>query len=116
MILQRYVDLHLKLRPDFAFKSAPSGKPEHGQDGVEADDDGVLQDVAQTLRASGAEAMPLDILDPSIAFGLAEIMVKSKAAAVHEPWLRDRLEDDSIAIRAVIEADLFIPGTHYLQG
>jgi aspartyl-tRNA(Asn)/glutamyl-tRNA(Gln) amidotransferase subunit A len=84
-------------------------------DEVEADVDSVLQGVAQTLKASGAEVIPLDIPDPSIAFGLAEVMVKSEAAAVHESWLRDRPEDYSIAIRSVIEAGLFIPATHYLQ-
>jgi aspartyl-tRNA(Asn)/glutamyl-tRNA(Gln) amidotransferase subunit A len=82
---------------------------------VEADVDSVLKNVAQTLEASGAEVVPVDVPDPSIAFGLAEIMVKSEAAALHEPWLRERPEDYSIAIRSVIEAGLFIPAARYLQ-
>jgi aspartyl-tRNA(Asn)/glutamyl-tRNA(Gln) amidotransferase subunit A len=84
-------------------------------EGVEGDVDNVLQSVAQTLKATGAEVVSVDLPDPSVAFELAEIIVKSEAAALHEPWLRERPGDYSIAIRSVIEAGLFIPAVHYLQ-
>ena len=84
-------------------------------EGVEGDVDNVLQSVAQTLKATGAEVVSVDLPDPSVAFELAEIIVKSEAAALHEPWLRERPGDYSIAIRSVIEAGLFIPAAHYLQ-
>jgi aspartyl-tRNA(Asn)/glutamyl-tRNA(Gln) amidotransferase subunit A len=84
-------------------------------EGVEVDVDCMLQSVAQTLKAAGAEVVPVDLPDPSVAFELAEIIVKSEAAALHERWLRERPGDYSIAIRSVIEAGLFIPAAHYLQ-
>lgn len=75
----------------------------------------VLEDVRRCLESLGCRTSGVDVPDPKPAFDLGEIIVKSESAAMHERWLRERPEDYSIAIRAPIEAGLYIPATHYLH-
>lgn len=75
----------------------------------------VLDDVRRCLEKLGCPVTTVDVPDPKPAFDLAEVIVKSEAASLHERWLRERPEDYSIAIRTPIEAGLYIPATHYLH-
>ena len=81
--------------------------------GAEVQD--VVEDVRRCLESLGCRVSALDAPDPAPAFDLSEIIVKSESASLHERWLRERPGDYSIAIRAPIEAGLYIPATHYLH-
>ena len=75
----------------------------------------VLEEVRRCFESLGCRVGGVDVPDPKPAFDLAEVIVKSEAASLHERWLRERPGDYSIAIRAPIEAGLFIAATHYLH-
>ena len=75
----------------------------------------VLEEVRRCLERLGCRVEGVDAPDPTPAFDLAEIIVKSESAAMHERWLRERPGDYSIAIRAPIEAGLYIAATQYLH-
>ena len=75
----------------------------------------VVGDVRRCLESLGCRVSAVDAPDPAPAFDLSEIIVKSESASLHERWLRERPGDYSIAIRAPIEAGLYIPATHYLH-
>ena len=81
--------------------------------GAEVQD--VVEDVRRCLESLGCRVSAVDAPDPAPAFDLSEIIVKSESASLHERWLRERPRDYSIAIRAPIEAGLYIPATHYLH-
>ena len=81
--------------------------------GAEVQD--VVEDVRRCLESLGCRVSAVDAPDPAPAFDLSEIIVKSESASLHERWLRERPGDYSIAIRAPIEAGLYIPATHYLH-
>ena len=75
----------------------------------------VVGDVRRCLESLGCRVSAVDAPDPAPAFDLSEIIVKSESASLHARWLRERPGDYSIAIRAPIEAGLYIPATHYLH-
>ena len=81
--------------------------------GAEVQD--VVEDVRRCLENLGCRVSTVDAPDPTPAFDLSEIIVKSESASLHERWLRERPGDYSIAIRAPIEAGLHIPAAHYLH-
>jgi aspartyl-tRNA(Asn)/glutamyl-tRNA(Gln) amidotransferase subunit A len=76
---------------------------------------GMLDAVRQILSAAGTVVSNIAVPDPQAAFDLGEIVVKSEAASLHEPWLRDRPDDYSVAIRVPIEGGLYIPAPRYLH-
>ena len=80
-----------------------------------ADVQEVVGDVRRCLESLGCRVSAVDAPDPAPAFDLSEIIVKSESASLHARWLRERPGDYSIAIRAPIEAGLYIPATHYLH-
>ncbi len=81
--------------------------------GAEVQD--VVENVRRCLESLGCRVGAVDAPDPTPAFDLSEIIVKSESASLHERWLRERPGDYSLAIRAPIEAGLYIPATHYLH-
>ena len=70
---------------------------------------------AVASRASGAGSAAWTYPTRSLHSIWPRVIVKSEAASLHERWLRERPGDYSIAIRAPIEAGLFIAATHYLH-
>ncbi|MCB1743183.1 MAG: amidase [Gammaproteobacteria bacterium] len=84
-------------------------------EGVDSDVGAMLDEVRRCLQTAGCRSVSIDLPSPAEAFDLAEIIVKSEAASLHERWLRERAQDYSVAIRAPIEAGLFISAARYLQ-
>ncbi len=84
--------------------------------------DNVADEVHTVVRASlavfrdlGVEIVELETPDPEPAFNLAQILLRSEAAAVHEEWLRERPEDYSSYVRGELLNGLLIPAVRYLE-
>ena len=82
---------------------------------VDASVGAMLDVVRQVLSTTGTTISTITVPDPQPAFDLGEIVVKAEAASLHEPWLRERPGDYSVAIRVPIEGGLYIPAPRYLQ-
>ncbi|HWI37629.1 MAG TPA: amidase [Burkholderiales bacterium] len=65
------------------------------------------------FRALGASVVDVDLPDPTTAFELGDVVVKSEAAALHATWLRERPGDYAPGIRQQLEAGLGIPAPRY---
>ena len=81
-------------------------------------DDGIraLLDAAREVFADlGATVAPVEVPDPSVPFGLALIVLKAEAAAVHEDWMRNRPDEYDRGIREGMDAGLSVTAVDYLR-
>jgi len=74
-----------------------------------------VKEAADVLRSLGAEISRIPPYDFSSTFDIAETIVKSEAAAMHEPWLAERHGDYAPHVRNRIEAGFLIPATAYID-
>ena len=66
-------------------------------------------------RSLGVEVVEIEVPDPEPAYNLAQIVLRSEAAAVHEEWLRTRPEEYSVYVRSELQNGLLIPAVRYLE-
>lgn len=74
-----------------------------------------VSEAADILRSLGAEIVEIPAHDFSAVFDVAETIVKSEAAAMHEAWLAERPMDYAPHVRSRIEAGFLIPATVYID-
>ena len=67
------------------------------------------------FRGLGVEIVEVEVPDPEPAYNLAQIVLRSEAAAVHEEWLRTRPDDYSTYVRSELQNGLLIPAVRYLE-
>ena len=67
------------------------------------------------LGDCGAQAKAVHIDDMTPYFRCAETIIKSEAASIHGPWLRQRPQDYTPLFRSRTEAGLLIPATQYID-
>ncbi|MSP67649.1 MAG: amidase [Alphaproteobacteria bacterium] len=84
-------------------------------DGISADVEGPIRASLDVMRALGAVIVDVAMPDLDLVYALAQIMLKAEAAAIHEPWLRDRAQDYSVGVRTEVESGLLIPAPRYLE-
>lgn len=66
-------------------------------------------------RELGAALVAIEVPDLDVAFGLAQIVAKVEAAALHEEWITTRPDDYEPGIRSEMEVGLFIPAVRYVD-
>jgi aspartyl-tRNA(Asn)/glutamyl-tRNA(Gln) amidotransferase subunit A len=67
------------------------------------------------LADCGTQAKAVQIEDMTPYFRCAETIIKSEAASIHGPWLRQRPQDYTPLFRSRTEAGLLIPATQYID-
>ena len=67
------------------------------------------------LNPRGSYTANIEVPDPEPAYNLAQIVLRSEAAAVHEEWLRTRPEEYSVYVRSELQNGLLIPAVRYLE-
>lgn len=92
------------------------GVPEFARDaGIDDEIRAALADSVAVLRALGAVPVTARLPDLTPHFRIADAIIKSEGATIHEQWLRQRPQDYSDHVRTRIEAGLFLPATRYLE-
>jgi len=69
----------------------------------------------QILADLGAVLVQVKLANMRPVFEVAETIVKSEAAAMHGPWLREHGEDYTPLFRSRIEVGMLIPATDYIN-
>jgi aspartyl-tRNA(Asn)/glutamyl-tRNA(Gln) amidotransferase subunit A len=69
----------------------------------------------RVLSDCGTQAKSVQIGDMTPYFRCAETIIKSEAASIHGPWLRQRPQDYTPLFRSRTEAGLLIPATQYID-
>lgn len=67
------------------------------------------------LQRLGARVIEVDLPDIEALFALAELMLKTEAASLHERWMRERPQDYDLNVRAHAETGLFVPAVRYIE-
>lgn len=75
----------------------------------------MLEFSLRVLGDCGAQAKAVQIDDMTPYFRCAETIIKSEAASIHGPWLRQRPQDYTPLFRSRTEAGLLIPATQYID-
>ena len=75
----------------------------------------LLDDALAALRRAGAEIVRVAVPDPARYFGLALIVAKAEAAALHQSHIRERPGDFDHGIREEMEGGFFVPAVDYIQ-
>lgn len=74
-----------------------------------------IEAVRATLQRLGANVVEVDLPDIDALFALAELMLKTEAASLHERWMRERPHDYDLNVRAHAETGLFVPAVRYME-
>lgn len=83
--------------------------------GVEPGVQAMLETALDVLRDCGTQSQAVAIEDMTPLFRCAETIIKSEAASIHGPWLRERPQDYTPLFRSRTEAGLLIPATQYID-
>jgi aspartyl-tRNA(Asn)/glutamyl-tRNA(Gln) amidotransferase subunit A len=75
----------------------------------------MLETALDVLRDCGTQSQAVAIEDMTPLFRCAETIIKSEAASIHGPWLRERPQDYTPLFRSRTEAGLLIPATQYID-
>lgn len=67
------------------------------------------------LRDAGVTVVEVSVPDIKRINHLSNVVLSSEAAAIHEPWLRDRPEDYQVQVRSRYEPGLHVPAVKYIQ-
>jgi aspartyl-tRNA(Asn)/glutamyl-tRNA(Gln) amidotransferase subunit A len=67
------------------------------------------------LADCGAQAKAVQVDEMTPYFRCAETIIKSEAASIHGPWLRQRPQDYTPLFRSRTEAGFLIPATQYID-
>lgn len=82
---------------------------------LEPDVQAMLEFSLGVLADCGAHAKAVHIDDMTPYFRCAETIIKSEAASIHGPWLKQRPQDYTPLFRSRTEAGLLIPATQYID-
>lgn len=75
-----------------------------------------LLDTALTAYSDlGITVVPVDVPDPNLPFGLAQIVALAEAAAIHEEWIRERPTDYDYGTREMMAAGFDVSAVDYLR-
>jgi aspartyl-tRNA(Asn)/glutamyl-tRNA(Gln) amidotransferase subunit A len=88
---------------------------EEGYAGVAPEVRDSLAASLEVLRSLGARLVPVRLPDLSLAYQVADTIIKCEAATIHRRWLGERSQDYSDHVRSRIEAGLLIPATRYIE-
>jgi len=83
--------------------------------GVEPGVQAMLDAALGVLRDCGLQPQAAPVEDMTPLFRCAETIIKSEAASIHGPWLRERPQDYTPLFRSRTEAGLLIPATQYID-
>jgi aspartyl-tRNA(Asn)/glutamyl-tRNA(Gln) amidotransferase subunit A len=83
--------------------------------GVEPGVQAMLDAALVVLRDCGVQPQAVPVEDMTPLFRCAETIIKSEAASIHGPWLRERPQDYTPLFRSRTEAGLLIPATQYID-
>lgn len=75
----------------------------------------LMDDSLSVLRDLGAELVQVDVPDMARITHLSNVTFVCEAAAVHEPWMRERPDDYQEQVRSRYEPGLHMPATAYIQ-
>ena len=74
-----------------------------------------MEDSLAVLREAGAETVEVSVPDMQRLTDLSNLVFTSEAAALHEPWLKDRPHDYQAQVRKRYEPGLQVPATEYVK-
>jgi len=83
--------------------------------GVAPEVQAMLDAALAVLRDCGVQAQAAAMADMTPLFRCAETIIKSEAASIHGPWLRERPQDYTPLFRSRTEAGFLIPATQYID-
>ncbi len=83
--------------------------------GVEPVVQAMLDQALAVLQHCGTQSVAVSIGDMNPLFRCAETIIKSEAASIHGPWLRERPQDYTPLFRSRTEAGFLIPATQYID-
>ena len=83
--------------------------------GVAAETMAAIEAARAMLQRLGARVVEVDLPDIEALFALAELMLKTEAASLHERWMGERPQDYDLNVRAHAETGLFIPAVRYME-
>jgi aspartyl-tRNA(Asn)/glutamyl-tRNA(Gln) amidotransferase subunit A len=83
--------------------------------GLDSEVIAAIEDARLTLQRLGARVVEVDLPDIDTLFALAELMLKTEAASLHERWMRERAHDYDLNVRAHAEMGLFVPAVRYME-
>ena len=75
----------------------------------------LMDDSLSVLRDLGAELVQVNVPDMARITHLSNVTFVCEAAAVHEPWMRERPNDYQEQVRTRYEPGLHLPATAYIQ-
>jgi aspartyl-tRNA(Asn)/glutamyl-tRNA(Gln) amidotransferase subunit A len=103
-------DLHLSVR------GVRLGVPDAGvMNELEPAVQAMLDASLGVLADCGAQAKAVQVDEMTPFFRCAETIIKSEAASIHGPWLRQRPQDYTPLFRSRTEAGFLIPATQYID-
>ncbi len=75
----------------------------------------LLEQSLEVLRGRGATIVEVPVPDMALITHLSNVVFVCEAAAIHEPWIRERPDDYQAQVRSRYEPGLYVPATKYLQ-
>lgn len=75
----------------------------------------LLEAALSAFAELGLTVVMVDVPDPTLPFGLAQIVAMAEAAAIHEEWIRERPEDYDNGTREVMTTGFLVPAVDYLH-